>query len=153
MDDMAPIYNSRIIDVFLKYCIKNYPDMDIDSVLADANMGRHEVEDPVCWFSQRQVDDFHEAIVNKTGNPNIAREAGRFTVSSDSLGALKEYTIGLMPLTSAFLFMDKIYSIMSRASNVIVKKLGSNKVEITNTPKPGIKEKPYQCENRIGTFE
>lgn len=153
MYDMSPLYNSRIINVFLKYCIINYPDMDIDSVLADANMGRHEVEDPACWFSQRQVDDFHEAVVDKTGNPNISREAGRFAVSSDALGALKEYTIGLMPLTSTFLFMDKVYAVMSRASDVIVKKLGNSKVEITNTPKPGIKEKPYQCENRIGTFE
>ncbi len=33
------------------------------------------------------------------------------------------------------------------------KKIGPNKVEIVATPNPGVNEKPYQCENRIGIFE
>jgi PAS domain S-box-containing protein len=42
---------------------------------------------------------------------------------------------------------------MSRASDIEAKKIGPNKVEIISTPKPGVKEKPYQCENRLGIFE
>ena len=42
---------------------------------------------------------------------------------------------------------------MSRGATVKAKKLGSDRVEISAMPKPGVQEKPYQCENRIGIFE
>jgi hypothetical protein len=58
-----------------------------------------------------------------------------------------------MSPTSVYLLMEKLYSAMSRGATVKAKKLGPTKVEIISTPKPGVNEKPYQCENRIGTFE
>jgi len=56
------------------------------------------VEDAGHWFNQNQTDRFNEFIVTKTGNPNIAREAGRFTVSSESIGAAKQYALGLVAM-------------------------------------------------------
>jgi len=146
-------YNSRITKIYLHYLRKYYPDVDIDSILEYAEMTKYAVEDQGHWFSQRQVDRFHKILVAKTGKSNIAHEAGRYAASSEGMGPAKQYTLGLMKPTSVYLFMEKLYSIMSRAATVKAKKLGSNKVEIVSTPKPGVDEKRYQCENRIGTFE
>jgi len=151
--DSSPLYNSRIIKTFLEYLRKSYPDLDIDSIIEYAEMTKYEVEDPAHWFSQSQTDRFNEALVEKTGNPNIAMEAGRYTTSYEGMGPIKQYTLGLMSLTSVYLFMDKVYPIMSRAATITTKKLGHNKVEIVSTPNPGVNEKPYQCKNRIGVFE
>jgi len=151
--DSSPLYNSRIIKTFLEYLRKSYPDLDIDSIIEYAEVTKYEVEDPAHWFSQSQTDRFHEALVEKTGNPNIAIEAGRYTTSYEGMGPIKQYTLGLMSLTSVYLFMDKVYPIMSRAATITTKKLGHNKVEIVSTPNPGVNEKPYQCKNRIGVFE
>ncbi|MBW2681100.1 MAG: GAF domain-containing protein, partial [Deltaproteobacteria bacterium] len=127
--------------------------MDMDSVLGYAKITRYEVEDPAHWFSQSQTDRFHEALVEKTGNPNIARDAGRYTTSYKGIGPIKQYTLGLMSLTSIYLLIGKLHAVMSRGAKIRVKKTGSNKVEIVSTPNPGVNEKPYQCENRIGVFE
>ncbi|MCK4788770.1 MAG: PAS domain S-box protein, partial [Desulfobacteraceae bacterium] len=148
-----PLYNSRIISIFVEYVKKNYPDVDIDSMLSYAGITTYELEDQGHWFSQRQTDRFCEILSQKTGVPDISREVGRYAVSSKASGVLKQYTLGLMSVTSIYLLMEKVYSIMSRGATVKVKKLGANKVEIVSTPKPGVNEKPYQCENRIGTFE
>ncbi|MFH1350135.1 MAG: PAS domain S-box protein [Pseudomonadota bacterium] len=153
MNDKLPTYNSRITRVYLKYLSNNYPDIDIDSVLKYSDMTKYEVEDEAHWFSQEQVDRFNEILVEKTGNPNIPREAGRYSMSSEALGAAKKYTVGLMSMTSVYLLMEKLYPIMSRGAVVKAKKLGPDKVEITCSPKLGVYEKPYQCENRIGIFE
>jgi len=153
MDDNSPIYNSRIIKIYLEYLRKYYPHVDIDDVLGHAEMTKHEVEDPAHWFSQNQTDLFHGALLSRTGNPNIPREAGRYATSSEGMGALKQYTLGMMSLRSVYLLMDSIYSKMSRGTTVKTRKLGSHKVEIISTPKPGGNEKPYQCNNRIGSFE
>jgi hypothetical protein len=153
VNDSPPLYNSRIIKTFLEYLRKFYPNLDMDSVLEYAKMTSYEVEDPAHWFSQSQADRFHEALVKKTGNSNIARDAGRYTTSYQGMGPIKQYTLGLMSLTSVYLLMGKVYPIMSRAATIRVKKIESNKVEIVSTPKPGVDEKPYQCENRLGIFE
>ena len=153
MTDSSPLYNSRIIKTFLEYLKKYYPNLDIDSVLGYAEMTKYEVEDPAHWFSQSQTDRFHEALVKKTGNPNISREAGRYTTSYKGMGPIKQYALGLMSLTRVYLLMGKVYPIMSRGATIRVKKIGPNKVEIVSTPNPGVNEKSYQCENRLGVFE
>jgi PAS domain S-box-containing protein len=148
-----PLYNSRIIRTFVEYLGKHYPDVAIDSILVHAGITASEIQDGSNWFTQRQVDRFHEIVMVKTGNPNVAREAGRFSASTEGLGATKQYTLGLMSLTSIYLLMGKLYPLLSRAAEIKAKKIGPNKVEIICTPKPGVEEKPYQCENRMGTFE
>ncbi len=153
MDESSPVYNSRIIKIYLEYLGKYYPNLDIDDVLMHAEMTKHEVEDPAHWFTQNQTDLFQEALLSSTGNPDVPREAGRYAASSEGMGALRQYTLGLMSVRSVYLLMDRVYSKMSRGTIVKTKKLGSRKVEITSTPKPGVNEKPYQCENRIGAFE
>ena len=153
MDNGLPLYNSRIIKIFLQYLGKYYPDVDIYPLLQYSEMTKHEVEDQAHWFTQRQADLFNQFLVEKTSNQDLAREAGRYAVSSEAFGPIKQYMLGLLNLTSVYLLMEKLYPIMSRGDTIKAKKLGSQKVEIVSTPKPGVDEKPYQCENRIGMFE
>jgi PAS domain S-box-containing protein len=153
VDDNSPLYNSRIIKIYLEYLSKYYSDLDINDILKHAEMTKHEVEDPAHWFSQNQTDLFQEALLSSTGNPSIPREAGRYAASSEGMGALKQYTLGLLSLKSVYLLMDKIMLKICRGMSIQIKELGPNKVEIISTPKPGVNEKPYQCENRRGSFE
>lgn len=148
-----PLYNSRIIGIFVALIKKHYPEINIDFVLGYAGITTHDVKEPGLWFTQDQVDRFHEALATKTGNKDIAKEAGQFAASSEGMGAAKQYTLGLMSLTALYLSMGKIYAVMSRGADIKTKKIGANKVEIISTPRPGVNEKPYQCKNRIGTFE
>jgi PAS domain S-box-containing protein len=153
VQNQEALYNSRIIRIYLNYLRKYCPDVDIDYILKESAIAKYEIEDSAHWFTQNQVDRFHEMVVFKTGDRNIARKAGRFAASSDGLGAAKQYTLGLMSPTAMYLLMKKLYPLLSRGAKISSKKLGSEKVEIVAVPKPGIEEKPYQCQNRIGSFE
>ena len=87
MINLVPtLYNSRIIRIFVVFIKKHYPEINIDSVLGYAGITTHDVEEPGLWFTQDQVDRFHEALVTKTGNEDIAREAGQFAASSEGMG-------------------------------------------------------------------
>jgi len=116
MDDNSAIYNSRIIKIYLEFLKESYPDIDINSLLEYAEIAKYEVEDSAHWFNQRHVDRFHEILVEKTGNPNIAREAGRYSTSTEALGPIKQYTLGFMNLSSMYLLMGKLYPTMSRGA-------------------------------------
>ena len=149
----VPLYSSRITNTYLEYIQKYHPEVDIDEILQHAEMKRYEVEDPGHWFTQRQVDRFHEKAVERTGNPNLPRDAGRLTASSQSAGAVRQYGLGLLNPLSVYLMAESFYSIMTRGATAQAKKLGPNKVELTVKPKRTVLEKPYQCLNRMGTFE
>jgi PAS domain S-box-containing protein len=116
-------------------------------------MTRHEIEDPAHWFTQRQVDRFNDILVKQTGNVNISREAGQYSTSAKGLGPVKQIVLGLIDPTSAYLLMKKIYPLLSRGAHTSARKLDINRVEIISKPKPGVNEKPFQCENRLGSFE
>ncbi|MFC1883365.1 ATP-binding protein [Thermodesulfobacteriota bacterium] len=147
------LYNSKIINIFIEYLRDHYSDVDVDSLLDYAGMTRYEVEDQGHWFSQAQVDRFHEVVSEKTGNKHIAREAGRYATDSQASGALRQYALGFITLSSVYRMLEKQASNLSRGFRLKTKRLARNKVEVTVSPKPGVNEKPYQCENRIGMFE
>ena len=152
-DDKSPIYNSRIIKPFIFHLGNHYPEVDVDEVLAYSGMSRLSVEDQAVWFSQAQVDRFNEIVVEKTRNPKIARDVGRISLSYGGFGAAQQYTIGLMGLTHVYRMITKVNALVNRGAIMKAVKLGPNSVEVISIPAPGVVEKPYQCENRIGIFE
>jgi PAS domain S-box-containing protein len=153
MSESTPLYNSRLNKIYLQYLRKYYPDIDVGSILAEAGIANYEIEDPAHWFTQEQQDRLQDILIAHTGNPNIAREAGRFSTSSQGLGAAKQYALGLMSPRTIYLLAEKMYALMSRGADVKAKTIRSNQVEITAIPRPGVKEKPYQCQSRTGHLE
>lgn len=133
--------------------MRNHPDIDVAPIIQAAGMTEYEIEDQTHWFTQEQVDRFYNRISEATGDPGIARKAGRYATSTAGLGVSKQYLLSLLNLSTLYLLIEKVYSVFSRGVSIKAKKLGPNKVEIISTPKEGVAEKPYQCENRIGFFE
>lgn len=153
MDDDTPLYNSRIIRCYVEYLSKHYPDVDTDEVLEYAGISRFELNDQGHWFNQGQSDRFNKIAVAKTVNPGLAREAGRYALSSEAFGRVKQYLLSLMGPSMIYLLSGKIYPLVSRGATAVARRLGPNKVEVVSTPSPGVNEKPYQCENRTGSLE
>jgi PAS domain S-box-containing protein len=152
MKNTSMPYSSRILKIYIQYINSHYPDIRPDAVLKETGIERYMIDDPSHWFSQDQVDAFHDAIVTLTGDLNIARKAGRYA-SYEGLGTIKQYFLGFMNPTTVLLLMDKLSLLLSRGADVKARKTGTNKVELVSTPRPGVDEKPYQCENRTGLLE
>jgi HD-GYP domain-containing protein (c-di-GMP phosphodiesterase class II) len=148
-----PLYNSRIIHSYVQLVKKRYPDVNVKALLDDADMKPHEVDDQGHWFTQYQIDRFYERLVALTGNENIAREAGRFSASPETIGVMRQYVLGMATPAKAYQFIEKGSAGFTRSSRFESKILASNTVQITVTPYAGTNEKPFQCENRKGFFE
>ncbi|UFS71124.1 GAF domain-containing sensor histidine kinase [Geomonas sp. RF6] len=149
----TPLYNSRIMNSYLQVIKRKYSYVDLKELLSYAGIKEYEVADQSHWFTQNQVDRFHEKLVQLTGNPHIAREAGRFAASPVALGAMRHYILGLIDAASTFKMINSASANITRSSRYESRKISSNKVEVVVTPvAPGL-ERPFQCENRIGFFE
>ena len=148
-----PLYNSRVIHVFVQLVAKKYPRVDVKHVLQDSGIEPYAVNDEGQWFTQSQVNRFYELLVQATGNPDLAREAGQYGASADSLGTMKNYLLGLIGPANAFSSIKKAASNLSKSSIYDSRRIASNKVEITVTPARDVQEGQFQCENRLGFFE
>jgi PAS domain S-box-containing protein len=153
MNEQLPIHNSRIIKTYLEYLGIYHPDIDTDSLLACAGMTRYEAEDPGHWFTQEQIERFHEFLDEKTGDPNISREAGRYAATSTASGTLKRYTLGFMTPAVAYWVIEKIVPHLTRAYSLKAKKLASNRFEVAVILNPGVTLKPFNCDNLMGYLE
>jgi diguanylate cyclase (GGDEF)-like protein len=147
------LYNSRLLATYLELFRIQYPNIDIDGLLAFSGTNRSEVEDKYYWFTQEQVDRFHEKAMEMTGNRDIAREAGRYGASSKALGIVKAYALEMVNAQVLSAILEKGGNNLVKSCRYEARKTGPNQVTITVTPQPGTQEKIYQCENRIGFFE
>jgi class 3 adenylate cyclase len=149
----APLYNSRLIKNYVEYIKKFHPELDLQDILHYSWIRTYELADQGHWFSQWQVDRFHERLTQKTGDSKISRKVGQFAATSEASGALKHYALGFMTPGGAYWLFEKIAPHLTRASTFQSKKLGASKFEIISRPNPGVSLKPYQCDNMIGQLE
>ncbi|NVN91668.1 MAG: HD domain-containing protein [Desulfuromonadales bacterium] len=148
-----PLYNSRIIDSYIRLIKQKYSHVNISELLEYAGMKEYQVADQAHWFTQEQINRFYEKLVQVTGNTAIAREAGLYAASPDAIGAMRQYILGLVGASNAFELLSKATENFTRSSRYESRKLSSNRVEVIVTPLEEGLEKSFQCENRIGFFE
>jgi len=147
-------YNSRIIDSYIKLIKLRYSYIDLDDLYSYAKMESYQVADPGHWFSQEQVDQFYERLVQLTGQLSIAREAGRFFSSSSNKGNLiHEIFVSILDPLTAFKKIEKISTNFTKYTEYKTKRITENSVEVSFKVHPSIVEKHYQCENRKGMME
>lgn len=152
MDD-KPLYNSRVITSYVEYLKQTRPDIDIEALLEDSGISSYEVADEGHWLTQRQVDRFRNVLLERAHDPSIFREAGRYMASAKSLKAIRQFVMGFITPVQAYIMLGKIASYLNRGVTFQAKKISGNKVEILSICADGINEKPYQCENRMGSLE
>lgn len=153
MADNDSLYSSKIISTFIKLVKDKYAYVNIQDLLTTAEMEAYQVEDEDHWFSQGQVDRFYKALVDATGNPHMAREAGRYAASPVAIGTMSKYVLGFIGPAKAFELVEKLAGKYTRSAIYHSRRIDRTAIEITVTPANGIREEPYQCENRIGYFE
>lgn len=153
IDKDTPLYNSRTIQSYLELIARKYPAIDRKELLHSAGMKQTEAADEGHWFSQEQINLFHDRLVELTGNQNIAREAGLNLTSDDALGMMKQYMLSYLGPANLYTMVGKIASHLTRTSVFTTRRLGPNTVEITVSFREGVMEQPFQCENRRGSLE
>jgi signal transduction histidine kinase len=152
MEKDAP-YNSRVMRTYIEYLGKYYPQINVNELLHHAGIAPYELEDEGHWLTQKQHDDFHEILKIRTGREDIAREVGRFMTESKSFSMIRHYLLSHADLAITISSFKNIIPHVGRGSSYTIRQTAETRVEIIATPSPGVDEKPYQCENRIGTIE
>jgi PAS domain S-box-containing protein len=145
------LYNIRIIKNYIDYLQNNYPEIDIVKILDYAGISQLQLNDSGFWYTQEQANRFNDIIVKLTGNKDISRETGRHLTNSQSVVA--QYILSFTSPENVTRQIAKAYNKLSKAAITEVKYLSENKYEFITKPAHEVKEREYQCKNRIGSIE
>ena len=69
------LYNSRIVNSYIKYIKKRCGHIKLDELYAFAQIEPYEVADQNHRFTQKQINLFHEKLTELTCSINIVQEA------------------------------------------------------------------------------
>ena len=152
MEDTT-LYNTRIIRSYVEYLKRYFPDIDVAPLLKYADIETFQLDDEGHWLTQKQVDRFHEILEKTTHDPEISRKVGRFSVTSHASGAMGQYLMGFVNPATAYGVLEKINSRLSKTNILKTRSIGKEKLEVKSFLKQGVVEKPYQCQNRLGSLE
>ncbi|MDI6726102.1 MAG: PAS domain S-box protein, partial [Smithellaceae bacterium] len=147
------VYNSANVKTYIEYLRAKHPEVDTSAILHNAGITNQEVEDSGHWFGQEEINRFYDEVAKRVDGLTSAREAGRYSATSQAGSILKQYATGFLSPGIAYWMLEKLAATVSRHMVLKVNRISANKVEITVTPRPGVEERPFQCENRIGLFE
>ncbi|MBL0713172.1 MAG: PAS domain-containing protein [Desulfosarcina sp.] len=153
MPEDAALYNSRLVKNYLEYLKYLNSDLNVDELLDFSRIHRFEVEDPGHWLTQDQINRFHDYIAQKINNPQFPRDAGHFALLAKTSGLLRRQALGMISPPTFFRFIKKSSAEWTRATDFDIQPLSANEVEVVVTPHAGVREKPFQCLNRVGMLE
>jgi len=146
------LYNTGPTRTFIKMIKSRYPHVDTNELYKYMGAEKTQIEDSDQWLTQEQVNLFYEKVVELTGNENIAREAGKFALESEGLGPLNRYLISLG--NPAMVYKESVnFSRRLDKSAEYESIIKDNTAEIIATPKEGVKQEKFQCQNRLGNIE
>jgi diguanylate cyclase (GGDEF)-like protein/PAS domain S-box-containing protein len=149
----TPLYNSKIILGYVRFAERRCAGVNINEVLAYAGIETYQLGDEDHWFTQAQMDRFQEKLAELTGNGDIAREAARYVASSSSMGIIKYYALSFVNPLKLCQMIGKTAGFFTRSVIWEAKETGPRTIEITVTPRPGTRGKPFMCQGRIGYLE
>ena len=148
------LYSNKILDVYVALIGEKYPEIEIENLMDEAGIGNDpKTADNGQWLCQAQINRFHKRLCMLTDNMKIAREAGRYAVTSGCMGKIRSLVLPFVGVRQACGMMEQYAGGLTRSSRYTTRYVGKNKIEIVVTPNEGIKEEPFQCEIRQGYFQ
>jgi HD-GYP domain-containing protein (c-di-GMP phosphodiesterase class II) len=147
------LYNSFLIDPYIRLIRKRYSHLDINEILAYAEIMPWEAADESHWLTQSQISRFTKRAIKLTSNPHLAKEAGQYVFNLESTGFMRSYVLSFTNPHTMFAKIGEVTKQLVRSSTYISRKLSETSVEIIVSPQYGSKEESFQCENRLGLWE
>lgn len=152
-DSEAVVYNSRLMKICDDYTREEYTEISLEPVYQASKICRYEIDDPGHWFTQTQCDTYYYALMELSGNPNFARDAGRFIILSKEMWVVRQFILGMVSPSMLFSNIERFYSAFSRAINATAILTGRESAEMICRPAPGTQVKSYQCDVCTGILE
>lgn len=153
IDDQTPLYNSGILGNYINYLESHDVDLDTGDLLHCSGLTRFDINDEGHFLTQEQINRFHHCLDKRLADPKIAYKVGQHALTMKSTGTLMQYGLQFVTPGAMYKAVDRIYPKWSRGHVSRTTITGKGSAQVTISVLPGVREEPFQCENRLGVFE
>ena len=148
-------YNVNIFRIYLAYLRDrlHWTDEQIEALFKRFGSESSVLQYEDNWFDQAFADNFNTAVVNLTGDPDIAYKVGRYSIDESAKGVTGRIVAGLLSPGVAYRSIERIAQQYSRGAQVrLIDQKGTTAI-LRAEIAPDCDEKEYQCRNRLGMLE
>ena len=153
LDDQTPLYNSGILGNYVNYIQSQKLDLDIDELLNCSGITRFDLNDEGHFFTQRQINTFHQCLNERLSDPDIAYKVGQHALYMKSTGTIMQYGMQFITPQTMYKALDRVYPKWSRGHSCQTTITGKSQAEVIIRVQEGVREEPFQCKNRQGVLE
>jgi len=149
------LYNSILSKMYILYLEKHYPEVNVHDILKDASLDEASINDPSHWFTQKEVNRFHNAIVKYSGGENIPYCTGKFGFEEsmkDSEETIKKRAQALGNPIEVFNELLPLAGVLTKSCSYQTYIESDSTIKVIVTENSNITEEPFQCESRKGYF-
>ncbi len=151
--DQTPLYNSAILGNYINYLHAYHKDVDTDELLRCSGLTQLDINDEGHFLTQGQINHFHRSLDKVLNDPEISHKVGRHSLYMKSTGTIRKYCLQFVTPRALYRIIDQIYPKWCKGHRAKTRITGKGRAEVTVSIRPGIREKQFQCENRLGIYE
>ena len=153
IDDQTPLYNSSILGNYINYIRAQKLDVDVDDLLRCTGITRFDLNDAGHFFTQQQVNAFHECLNERLPGQDIAYEVGQQAPYLKSSKTVLQYGLQFITPQTMYKAFERVHLKWCRGHWCKATAIGKTQAEVTVQIRPGIAEGRFQCEYRKGVLE
>ena len=153
LNNQTPLYKSGLIGNYINYLSSHSVAVDIDDLLHCCDLGRQDINDEGHFLSQAQVNACHRCLDERLDDPEISYRVGQHALEMKSTGTVLQYGLQFITPGAMYKALDRIYPRWSRGHVSKTTIISKNRAHIAVSTRPGVREEPFQCDNRRGLFE
>ena len=148
-------YNINILRSYEAYLVGQlgWTKAQINDLYSACETDFASLEHEDTWFNQELADRFHQEVVSRTGDVDIAYKVGAYAVDDRARGVAGRFLVGLLSPRFVYSRIGFIANMYTRSSRFLLKSSSRTKATIEVHIAPGCDEKAYQCRNKIGMLE
>ena len=149
----TPLYNSGVLGNYIHYLESHHEDVDIEALLRCSGLTRFDINDKGHFLTQAQVNRFHRCLDDTLDDPQISYKVGQHALQVKSTGTIKQYGLQFVTPAAMYKAVDHLYPKWSKGHLSKTTITGKGRAVVTVSLRPGVREEPFQCQNRQGIFE
>jgi len=149
------LYNSILSKMYILYLEKHYPEVNVHDILKDAGLDEASINDPSHWFTQKEVNRFHDAIIEYSEGKNIPYYTGKFGFEEsmkDSEETIKKRAQALGNPIEVFNELLPLAGVLTKSCSYQTHIESDSTIKVIVTENDNVAEEPFQCESRKGYF-
>lgn len=153
IEHLKPHFSTKLWRSYYHYVVTYFSESLFDQILEELKMPKDYVLKDGNWVSNEFSKRFMQLLIQKTMDPNIAENVGRFNLRPENINYLEYSLIKLMPPYIFFRLFPVSFKKVNLLNKLQITRSGIGFFEFELSKSDGLNDDSSVCDGLYGTFD